>query len=75
LVLVGHNPGMQHLAVTLADPDSGEPLTRAYERYPTSGIAVLSVSGEWADLAPGGALLTEFAVPRGDGAGEDEGGD
>jgi phosphohistidine phosphatase len=67
LLLVGHNPGMQHLTVTLADEGSGAALDRAREKYPTSGIALFSLRGEWADLAPGAALLTEFAVPRGDG--------
>lgn len=70
LVLVGHNPGMQHLAVTIADAESGEPLARAREKYPTSGLCVFNVPGDWADLAPGGAPLTEFAIPRGDGADE-----
>ena len=66
LVLVGHNPGMQHLAVTLASEGSGEPLEQARAKYPTSGIAVFAVPGEWSDLVPGGALFTEFAIPRGD---------
>lgn len=70
LVLVGHNPGMQHLAVTLASEDSGEPLALARAKYPTTGIALFSVPGEWSQLAPGQALLTEFAVPRGGGSGK-----
>lgn len=69
LVLVGHNPGMQGLAVALAREDSGGPLDRARQKYPTSGIAVFSVDDEWSALKPGGALLTEFAIPRGDGSG------
>lgn len=73
LVVVGHNPGMQHLAVILAEPGSGEPLARAREKYPTSGLAVFRVPVEWADLDVGGALLTEFAIPRGDGADGGEG--
>ncbi len=68
LLLVGHNPGMQNLALTLAREDSGEPLSRVREKYPTSGIAVLSVHDKWKALAPGRALLTEFAIPRGDGS-------
>ena len=65
LVLVGHNPGMQHLTLTLADEQSGEPLDRAREKYPTSGIALFDIDVEWSALLPGGARLAEFAIPRG----------
>ena len=68
LALVGHNPGMQHLTVSLAREDSGETLGRVREKYPTSGIAVFSVEEEWSALEAGHALLTAFAVPRGDGS-------
>lgn len=72
LVLVGHNPGMQNLTMTLAREDSGEPLGRVHEKYPTSGIAVFSVDDEWRALEPGRLLLTEFAIPRA-AAGSDPG--
>jgi phosphohistidine phosphatase len=65
LVLVGHNPGMQHLTLTLAHESSGEPLAQAREKYPTSGIALFDVEVEWSALLPGRAHLAEFAVPRG----------
>jgi phosphohistidine phosphatase len=35
------------------------------EGFPTSGIAVLDVEGDWADLAAGSASLRAFAVPGG----------
>ncbi len=70
LVLVGHNPGMQHLTTILAREDSGEPLVRAREKYPTSAIALFSVQSDWSDLKAGRALLNEFAIPRGDGSDE-----
>lgn len=70
LVLVGHNPGMQNLALALARGDSGEPLDRVRDKFPTSGIAVFGVEDEWSKLTPGQALLTEFAIPRGDGSDE-----
>jgi phosphohistidine phosphatase len=65
LVLVGHNPGMQHLTLVLADDRPSEPLDRAREKYPTSGIALFNIEAEWSELLPGGAQLAEFAVPRG----------
>jgi phosphohistidine phosphatase len=65
LLLVGHNPGVQHLTLTLAHEFSGEPMDQAREKYPTSGIARFNVEVEWSALLPGRAQLAEFAVPRG----------
>lgn len=66
LVLVGHNPGMQALAAALDDGrGDAHARTRMREKFPTSGIAVLEVRGDWADAAPRGCRLVDFAVPRG----------
>lgn len=64
LLLVGHNPGLEDLAMLLV-PDSDEPLRVALEaKYPTATIAELNFAGEWADLASGAARLTRFTRPR-----------
>jgi phosphohistidine phosphatase len=65
LVIVGHNPSIEGVAVTL-DDGSG-PASREEIRggFPTSGVAVLSIPGEWADLGPERATLERFAAPRG----------
>lgn len=55
-VLVGHNPELEFAVRML----SGADITMR-----TSTAAVLVVSGEWADLAPGAATLTVTATPRG----------
>jgi len=67
-VLIGHNPSMQNLTLALAREDSGEPLGRAREKFPTSGIAVFSVDGEWSALEAGRSLLSEFVIPRASGS-------
>jgi phosphohistidine phosphatase len=65
VMLVGHNPGMQGLTVALAGDEASEgDIERVAEKYPTCAIAVLEVPGTWSALAPGGAQLTRFAVPR-----------
>jgi len=64
-VLVGHNPGCAGLAHHLAgsaDPVAAQTLAA---RYPTSGIAVLDLSGEWSTLDVASAHLAAFVVPRG----------
>jgi len=64
LMVVGHNPGMQGLTLALAGDGDPVGLARAHEKYPTCGIAVLNVSGTWASVAPGRAVLERFVVPR-----------
>lgn len=65
LLLVGHNPGLQDLVLRLAGEALDDMLQRVEVKFPTSAIAVLSRRGAWADFAPGTALLTDLAVPRG----------
>jgi phosphohistidine phosphatase len=74
LLLVGHNPAIEDLALTLtaAVPGAGPApgtagsadLGRMREKFPTGAIAVLRAAGSWPGLAPGQARLTAFAVPR-----------
>lgn len=64
-VLVGHNPGLQELVLALAGDPGAAIFHRVQVKFPTAAIAVLTVPGEWADLAPGTATLSDLAVPRG----------
>jgi len=64
LLVVGHNPTTQDLALDLAD--GGDPATvhRIAGKYPTGALTVLTVTGPWAALAPGTARLDAFVTPR-----------
>ena len=64
VMLVGHNPGLEDLAVELAGP--GEPDARASleAKYPTGGLATLAFEGAWRELDWKGATLEAFLVPR-----------
>ena len=67
VMLIGHNPGVAELAVGIAevtDGPVGEPLDRARRKFPTTAVAVLEFTGDWADLIPGGACTIDFAIPR-----------
>jgi phosphohistidine phosphatase len=55
-LLVGHNPGVADLVAMLADEEL---------EMKTSAIAVLGLTGPWADAQPGGATLIAYATPRG----------
>ena len=65
VLLVGHNPGVQELVLALARRGSDDARALAAAKYPTSALAVLDLSGQWADVAPGSGMLSTFAVPRG----------
>jgi phosphohistidine phosphatase len=66
LLVVGHEPTMSSLAIGLAGEDDSDTtaVERISEKFPTSAIAVLSVTGDWKDLQLGRAALTGFHVPR-----------
>lgn len=69
VLLIGHQPGVQDVVLSLAGGGEAEALARARVKYPTSAIAILSLSGPaWRHLAPGTATLDDFTVPRGDTA-------
>jgi phosphohistidine phosphatase len=62
VMLIGHNPGIEELALSLAG--SGDELPALRRKYPTAALATLEVDGPWRDLAPGGAELTDFVKPK-----------
>jgi phosphohistidine phosphatase len=66
LVLVGHNPGFEELAFSLAAEDSDDTaMVSMSQKYPTCGLAVFEVEQPWAHLVHRGARLTSFEAPRG----------
>jgi phosphohistidine phosphatase len=61
-LLVGHNPAVQELALTLA---GGGPRRAAMERkYPTAALATLGFEGSWSELDAGAAELVDFVTPK-----------
>jgi phosphohistidine phosphatase len=64
VALIGHNPGVQDLAVELAGPDPGSEAGRLRERFPTGAVAVFELDGDWRGLGPGRGRLVSFTVPR-----------
>ena len=65
VLLIGHNPGIGDLATALAGEGDGAALRRLHEGYPTGALATLAIAeGAWAELADGGAELTDYVVPR-----------
>lgn len=76
LLVVGHDPAVSGLALTLAEeaPDErpaggpgtapADPLDRMRIKFPTAALAVLACAGSWDALGPGSAWPTCFRTPR-----------
>jgi phosphohistidine phosphatase len=62
LLLIGHNPGVEQLALRLAG--GGQKLAVLSRKYPTGALATLEFSGRWGDLQPGRAELADFVTPK-----------
>jgi phosphohistidine phosphatase len=62
VAMIGHNPGVQDLAIALAG--SGADLGRMRGKFPTGALAVLAFDGPWRALAQGEARLEAFVTPK-----------
>jgi phosphohistidine phosphatase len=63
VMLIGHNPALQLLALDLARPAPG--FRELEAKFPTAGLATLAFPGpSWRALDPGTAELTGFVQPR-----------
>jgi phosphohistidine phosphatase len=72
LLVVGHNPGLQSLAIGLMGSGSGKARRMLTEKFPTAGLAVLDFDlPDWQSLAPGSGRLERFITPRAIGGDED----
>ena len=64
VLLIGHNPAMQDLAIRLAGPGAGEQAARLREKFPTAALAVYEIGGVWGSLAADVAHLSSLVLPR-----------
>jgi phosphohistidine phosphatase len=65
VMVVGHNPDMQALALSLAAPGEGGALAKAQAKFPTAALAVLELHDvAWKDLGPGSCRLAQFVRPK-----------
>lgn len=64
LLLVGHNPGLEELALFLAGPD-GPLRTQVETKYPTGTLAEIEFpAAHWSDVAEGAGTIARFVRPR-----------
>jgi phosphohistidine phosphatase len=60
VLLVGHNPAIGELAVSL----SGNSPQLAGRKFPTAALATFAVEESWSSLGPATARLRSFVTPR-----------
>lgn len=63
-MLVGHNPGMHSLAITLCGNGEAGAMESLDGKFPTAALAVVKFEGDWQSIAQGGGYLHRFVVPR-----------
>jgi phosphohistidine phosphatase len=64
LLLVGHNPGVEDLALLLAGPE-GPLRAEVAVKYPTGTLAEIALpAARWRDVAAGTGTLARFIRPR-----------
>jgi phosphohistidine phosphatase len=63
--MVGHNPTLQDLVLTLAGHGAPELVSAVRHDFSTSALARLELSGKWKAIDPGAATLIGFTIARG----------
>lgn len=64
-MLIGHNPGLQDLAVSLAGKGDRGLRQRLEAKFPTAALTILALQdGAWSSLEVGAAELVGFVTPK-----------
>ncbi len=65
LLIVAHNPGLEMLAVGLADTQSKDYTARMADHFPTGALAVFTFDIEtWSDVKDAGGQVCFYGKPR-----------
>ena len=64
-MVIGHNPGLEDLALLLAGDGDEAALAQLDTKFPTAALATLELGdAPWAELVPGAAFLRSVVLPR-----------
>ena len=65
VMIVGHNPALQDLAVQLSGAGDDAALSLLHTKFPTGALAMLDLGGgAWDELGPHQAYLARLVAPR-----------
>ncbi len=74
LMVIGHNPSIHMLALSLAKGGDDSLRAQLRAKYPTAALSVIDLAGDsWSAIRPGGGMLVAFVTPAslGLGGGDD----
>ncbi len=65
VMVVGHNPGLEELALLLVGSGAADDRARMADKFPTGSLAVIAFNAEgWSAIGPGAGRLEHFLIPR-----------
>jgi phosphohistidine phosphatase len=68
VMVIGHNPGLHDLALTLAGAHAlsanTQPAARLAGGFPAGALAEFTIAPRWAELGEGGGRLVRFLSPK-----------
>jgi phosphohistidine phosphatase len=64
VLVIGHNPGLHQLAISLAATESPAYPTLVAGKFPTTVRASFAIDGKWADLARSRHALTDYVTAK-----------
>jgi phosphohistidine phosphatase len=65
VMMVGHNPGFEELALLLVADGPADELAQLSDKFPTAAAAVIAFDAEsWQDIEPGTGRLNYFLTPK-----------
>lgn len=65
VMIVGHNPGLEELAMLLAGSGPADARSRLATKFPTAAAAVISFDADrWDGVTPGSGRLEHFLTPK-----------
>jgi phosphohistidine phosphatase len=64
-LLVGHNPGLQQLVLSLTDHHDNDARDKVAQKFPTAAIAVIELpTGRWNEVGLGSGKIVELILPK-----------
>ena len=65
LLMIGHNPGLQHLVLTLTNGEFDAAHLAIREKFPTGALVVLELDiRDWNEIKAGCGMVRYFTTPR-----------
>ena len=64
VMVIGHNPGLQNLAILLAGDGEPRALEQLRTKFPTGALVTLAIPNDWRGVKTGRARVVGFIVPK-----------